>query len=125
MHARLVGGILEQQSRTEGGALERVAIIARLKPGNAARAAELISAGPPFDPEESGFVRHGVYLSATEIVFTFEAHEVEWLVGALLDEPFHRLLDEAIDQWRPLVDGPPRIAREAFSWQRRAAEHVN
>jgi hypothetical protein len=58
-------------------------------------------------------------------VFTFEAHEVEWLVGALLDEPFHRLFDEAIDQWRPLVDGPPRIAREAFSWQRRAAERVN
>jgi hypothetical protein len=104
--------------------LERIAIIARLTPGTESRAAELISAGPPFDPEGSGFERHSVYLSATEVVFVFEAHEVEWLVDALADEPFHWALDEAIDKWRPLIDGPPRIAREVFSWERHRAEQV-
>jgi hypothetical protein len=104
--------------------LERVAIIARLKPGAEMRAAELVSAGPPYDLGGSGFERHSVYLSATEVMFVFEAHEVEWLVDALVDEPFHWMLDEALDKWRPLVDGPPRIAREVFSWERHGAEHV-
>jgi hypothetical protein len=104
--------------------LERIAIIARLKPGAEPQAAELISAGPPFDPQESGFERHAIYLSATEVMFVFEAHEVEWLVDALVGEPYNWMLDEAIDKWRPLVDGPPRIAREVFSWERQPAEQV-
>jgi hypothetical protein len=104
--------------------MERVAIIARLKPGAEPRAAELISAGPPFDPEGSGFDRHSVYLSASEVMFVFEAHEVEWLVDALIDEPFHWMLDKAIDEWRPLVDGPPRISRNLFSWERSPVERV-
>ena len=101
--------------------MERVGIIARLKPGAEQRAAELISTGPPFDPKESGFERHYVYLSASEIAFVFEADEVEWLIDALLDDPFHWMLDEAIENWRPLVDGPPRIAREVFHWERSPA----
>jgi hypothetical protein len=104
--------------------MERVAIIARLKAGAEPRAAELISAGPPFDPEGSGFERHSVYLSASEVAFVFEAHEVEWLVDALIDEPFHWMLDKAIDEWRPLVAGPPRIARNVFSWQRSSVERA-
>ena len=104
--------------------MERVAIIVRLKPGAETRAAELISAGPPFDPEASGFERHTVFLSATEVMFVFEAHQVEWLVDALVDEPFHWMLAEAMEAWRPLVDGPPRIAREVFSWARHSAEQA-
>jgi hypothetical protein len=104
--------------------LERVAIIVRLKPDAETRAAELISTGPPFDPDASGFERHTVFLSATEVMFVFEAHEVEWLVDALVDEPFQWMLAEAIDAWRPLVDGPPRIAREVFAWARHSAEQA-
>ena len=104
--------------------MERVAIVARLRPGAQPRAAELISAGPPFDPGGSGFERHCVYLSATEVVFVFEAHEVEWLVDALVDEPFTWMLDEAMDKWEPLVDGPPRIARDVFSWEKHGDDHV-
>ncbi len=109
---------------TEEDALGRIAIIARLIPGAEPRAAELISAGPPFDPHERGFERHSVYLSATEVMFVFEGHEVEWLVDALVDEPFHWMLDEALDKWRPIVEGPPRIAREVFSWERPPAQQV-
>ena len=57
-------------------------------------------------------------------MFVFEGHEVEWLVDALVDEPFHWMLDEALDKWRPIVEGPPRIAREVFSWERPPAQQV-
>jgi hypothetical protein len=98
--------------------VERLALIARLKPGSVPRAKELIAKGPPFDPRESGFVRHSIYLSATEVIFVFEAHEVEWLVNSLVYEPFHWMLQEALGEWRPLVEGQPRMAREEFFWER-------
>ncbi len=98
--------------------MERLALVARLKPGTQVRAEELLAKGPPFDLQESGFVRHSVFLSATEVVFVFEAHEVEWLVGALVDDPFQWMVVDTIDAWRPLIDGQPRIAREQFSWER-------
>jgi hypothetical protein len=98
--------------------LERLALIARLKPGTEVRAEELIATGPPFDPQESGFARHSVYLSAGEVVFVFEAQEVEWLVEALMENPFQWMVEEAFDAWRPLVEGQPHIARENFFWER-------
>ena len=98
--------------------MERLAIVARLKPGTKVRAAELITAGPPFDPQAEGFERQSVYLSATEVIFVFEGREVELLVDALIQNPFKWMVSEAFEHWRPLVDGRPRIARECFFWQR-------
>ena len=97
--------------------MERVAIIARLKEGSEQRAAELVGAGPPFDLADTGIVRHSVYVSAHEVVFVFEGHEVEWIVDQLIDEPFHYALHRALEQWREIVDGQPRVARERFGWQ--------
>jgi hypothetical protein len=98
--------------------MERLALIARLKPGTEVQAEELIAQGPPFDPKEVGFERHGVYLSATEVVFVFEAHEVERLVDALIADPFQWMVTEAFSKWNALADGQPRIAREKFFWER-------
>jgi hypothetical protein len=98
--------------------MEHLALIARLKPGTERQAEELIAKGPPFDPKEVGFERHSVYLSATEVVFVFEAHEVEWLVDALVAEPFQWMVTEAFSKWNTLVEGHPRIAREKFFWER-------
>ena len=98
--------------------MERLALTARLKEGAQPRAVELIAKGPPFDLEARGFVRHSVLLSATHVIFVFEAPEVEWLVSALVDDPFQFMVADALDEWRPLVEGPPRIAREQFFWQR-------
>ena len=67
--------------------MDRLAIVARLKEGRYAEAERLLRAGPPFDPEELGFHRHGVFLTATEIVFLFEAPEVEWIVNDVIDDP--------------------------------------
>ena len=97
--------------------MERVAIVARLKEGGEQRAQELVGAGPPFDLEGTGIARHNIYVSAGEAVFVFEGHQVEWIVDQLIDEPFHYDLQRALGQWREIVDGQPRIAREQFGWE--------
>jgi len=104
--------------------MERVAIIAYLKEGSEQRAAELVRAGPPFDLADTGIVRHSVYVSAYEVVFVFEGHEVEWIVDQLIDEPFHYELHRALEQWREIVEGRPRVARERFGWQLDAGESI-
>jgi hypothetical protein len=104
--------------------MERVAIIARLKEGCEQRAAELVGAGPPFDLTETGIVRHSIYISASEAVFVFEGHEIEWIVDELIDEPLHYELQRALEQWREIVDGQPRVARERFGWELRDAEAI-
>jgi hypothetical protein len=102
-------------------AMERVAIVARLKEGSGPRAAELIAAGPPFDLAETGIAHHSVYLSAGEVVFVFEGHEVEWMVDDLINDPFQPKVQSAFDAWRSILDGSPRIAREEFGWEAQAA----
>jgi hypothetical protein len=101
--------------------MERVAIVARLKEGSEQRAAELVEAGPPFDLSKSGIGRHSIYISASEVVFVFEGHEVESIIDQLIDEPFHYELQRAPDQSREIVDEQLRVARERFGWQLDAA----
>src|SRR5215218_5306698 len=103
--------------------MEPVAIIGRLKEGSEQRAAELVGAGPPFDLTDTGIVRHSIYISASEAVFVFEGPEVAWIVDELIDEPFHEL-QRALEQWREIVDGQPRVARERFGWQLDEAEAI-
>lgn len=99
--------------------VERLALIARLKPGTMVQAEDIIAEGPPFDPKDSGFVRHSVFLSSSEVVFVFEAHQVEWIVDDLLKGQFlHPILSDALDAWRPLIAGEPRVAYEKFFWER-------
>lgn len=98
--------------------MRRLAVVVRLKPDSEARAAELLEAGPPFDPEAVGLERHAVYLSHSELVFVFEGPEVEWIVDGIVDSPGRSAV---FDAWRPLLDGPPRIAREAHYWERGAS----
>jgi hypothetical protein len=105
--------------------MERVAIVARLKHGGEQRARELVGAGPPVDLTHTGIVRHSIYISSSEAVFVFEGHQVEWVVDQLIDEPFHYELQRVLDQWREIVDGQPRIAREQFGWQLDDAERLD
>jgi hypothetical protein len=97
--------------------VDRVALIARLKPGCEEQAAELVAGGPPFDPAARGLSGHVVYLSAGEVVFVFEGEEVEWIVEEMVQEPGGGSVAAALDAWRDLVDGPPRIARAAYEWE--------
>lgn len=97
--------------------MEQLAIVVRLKPGLEEEARNLIQQGPPFEIGESGLERHTIYLSAGEVVFVFEGREVEWIIDAMVQDPFRPMLSDAFENWRPLVDAEPRIARPTFSWQ--------
>ena len=96
----------------------QIAIVARLKDGVEAQAAELIRQGPPLDLASAGFERHHVFLSATEVVFVFEGHEVEWTLDKLVGDPFQWMLNEALSTWKDLLEAPPRIARPLYVWER-------
>jgi hypothetical protein len=96
--------------------MSQLAIIATLRPGAEERARLLLDQGPPFDPVERGFARHTVFLSANEIVFVFEAPEVTWRLDDLVDRQFDVVMQDAFEAWRPVIDGPPRIARVAYDW---------
>lgn len=95
--------------------MSRFAVVARLKPDMERRARELVEAGPPFDLASLGIERHQVYLSYGEAVFLFEGSGIEWAIDDEVDRPFRSAVFEA---WKPLLDGPPRLAREVFAWER-------
>jgi hypothetical protein len=98
--------------------MDRLMILARLNPARRADAERLLRQGPPFDPAELGFQRHSVYLTPSEVVFLFEAPEVEWIVESIVDDP---VLSSALAPWGALTDGPPRIAHEHYFWAREPA----
>jgi hypothetical protein len=100
--------------------VEQLAIVARLKDGTEPRAQELIANGAPFDPAGEGLARHTVYISAGEVVFVFEGHEVEWIVDGVITDPYRWTVSKAFDAWRPIIEGEPRIARVAYRWDRDA-----
>ncbi len=95
--------------------MQRVAVVAKLKPNSTDRARELIEEGPPFDPEALDLDRHVVYLSDEHVVFVFEGARV----GALA-----RMVAEAgnaaaaLAEWERILDGIPKVTREAYGWER-------
>jgi hypothetical protein len=94
---------------------DRVVVIARLKEGSRDQAAELISAGPPFDPDALGFERHSVYLSSTEVVFLFEGSAAARRLADVIDD---MVTSASFSAWAPLLEGTPRLAHEFYFWQR-------
>jgi len=95
--------------------MHRLVITARLRQGAHDEAEAVLRHGPPFDPDALGLHRHSAYLTAGEIVFVFEAPEVEWIVNDLVDDP---VLSGAFGSWRKLIDGSPRLAHERYHWAR-------
>ena len=98
--------------------MQRVAVIARLKPNAAERAKALVEKGPPFDPETLGFERHAVYVSDDHVVFVFEGARINALVRTVAMAGGG--VRDAFASWEPLLEGMPRLAHEAFFWERAA-----
>jgi hypothetical protein len=96
--------------------VERIGIVATLKPDMEGRVRKLLEGGPPFDPAAAGVTRHVVYLSAADVVFVFEGREVERRLHELVTGPSQSELTSALDEWRDIVDGPARIARATYAW---------
>lgn len=97
--------------------IRKIAIIARLNEGAELQAAELLAQGPPYDPAGRGLVAHTVYLSAGEVVFAFEGPDVDVVLDEMIDNLFEPVIGAALEKWRPLIEGRPRIARAHFDWQ--------
>jgi len=92
--------------------MQRVAVVATLRPGTSEQAEKLVELGPPFDPLEQGFERHMVFLAADAAVFVFEGGDARSLLAAFTGPG----AQSALGAWESLVDGTPKIAREAYSW---------
>jgi hypothetical protein len=95
--------------------MNRLMIVARLRDDAHDEAETLLREGPPFDPEPLGLERHAAYLTAGEVVFVFEAPEVEWVVNELVDDPAIAVF---FSPWEKLIEGTPRLAHERFYWSR-------
>jgi hypothetical protein len=97
--------------------MNRLAVIAKLRRDVEAQAEELIDQGPPFDPSNLGFERHSVYLTGDHALFVFEGGGLDKLMRSVLKDPS---TVGAFRKWENLIEGMPRVAREAYHWEREA-----
>jgi hypothetical protein len=104
----------ERVSLRSGDVPERLAVVARLRPGSAERARQILAEGAPYELGEAGFRRHSVFVAEETVVFVFEAPGIEGLVRELVDDP---TTSTTFSVWGPLLEGTPVLAREEFYWE--------
>jgi hypothetical protein len=94
--------------------VERLVVTLKLRKGTQERAAELIAAGPPFDPADLGLARHTVYLGNDLVIFAFEGDDVEERVRMVINDPVR---SASFAAWMPLLAGRPALAHEVYYWE--------
>ena len=99
---------------TDADVSERVAVVAKLRPGSRERAAQIVAGGAPYELSGTGFRRHSVFLAEDAAVFVFEGGDVEGLVSDLVNDPTRSAM---FSVWAPLLQATPQLAREAFYWE--------
>jgi len=104
----------ERVSPRTGDVTERLAVVARLRPGSGERARRILAGGAPYGLDESGFGRHSVFLAEEVVIFVFEGPGIEGLVRDLVDDPTS---SSTFSVWGPLLEGTPVLAREEFYWE--------
>jgi len=97
--------------------MDRVVLVAHLKPGSRQRAQELLAEHSSREDLKAAFDRHAIFLSETEAVFFFEGQDAEGSVRAIFNDP----TASEIGHWIPLFDGPLHWAPEAYFRERAAA----
>ena len=98
--------------------MDRLVLVARLKPNSAERARELIAEYSVNEGLSRAFDRQGIFLSETEVVFFLEGPEAKATVKEILNDPSAT----EIGHWIPLFDGPLHGAREEYFGERPTAE---
>ena len=93
---------------------DRLAVVAKLRPGSRESAIEILAKGAPYELGEAGFRRHSVFVAEEEVVFLFEGSGIEELVRDLVNDPTR---SAAFSVWGPLLEGTPALAREEFYWE--------
>jgi hypothetical protein len=111
---RLLGGKPRTAGIENRNGNERVAVVARLRPGSRERAAEILAKGAPYGLALAGFQRHSVFLAEESVVFVFEGVGIEGLVRDVVNDPAR---SAAFSIWAPLLEGTPVLAREEFYWE--------
>ena len=95
--------------------MTQLVVVVPLKVGAADRARGLLTGGSPLALEETDFRGHAVHVTDREVIFVFDSSGA----SATLTLPAE---DAALWQvavaWREVMDGKPRVARLAFSWER-------
>jgi hypothetical protein len=94
--------------------MERLVLVARLKPGSRERARELVAEYSLNEDLRGAFERQGIFLSETEVVFFLEGPDANETVRGILNDP----RSTEIGHWLPLFDGPLHGAREEYFWER-------
>jgi hypothetical protein len=112
--AGVIAEIAERLAELQLGA-RRIAVVIPLREGAIDAARELLAAGPPFSPEALGLDAHHVFLTGDEAVFLFDSSRGAAALEPLFADP---ALWQRAAEWGDLLGGPPRIAEDAFSWER-------
>jgi hypothetical protein len=92
--------------------MERVVLVAELRPETLDRALELVDEQAGQAPVTD---RQGVFLSDSVVVFFFEGPDAEEAVREILNDPVR---STAVSPWLPLFSGPLHHAREAEFFER-------
>ena len=100
------------------GAMDRVVMVAHLRPDARERARELLAQERASPAVEGAFDRIGIFLSESEIVFFFEGRDADESIRAIFNDPVR---SSEIGHWLPLFDGPLHRAPEAYFWERKGA----
>src|SRR5439155_22540484 len=66
--------------------MDRVVLVARLKPNSRERVQELVAEYPSPEGLTAAFDRHAIFLSETEVVFFFEGPDADRSVRAILND---------------------------------------
>jgi hypothetical protein len=111
----VVAEIAERLAALQFEAPRRIAIVLPLREGSLDAVRELLAEGPPFDPDALELDRHLVFLTAAEAVFVFESRLGADALEPLLQDP---ALWQSVAAWHDHIAGAPRIAEDAFSWER-------
>ncbi len=94
--------------------MERLVLVATLKPGAQERAAELVGVARPMELLP-GSAAGAIFVSPTEVVFLLEGDDPERHAREFLDDPVR---STALAPWLPLFAGPLHRTREAYAWER-------
>jgi hypothetical protein len=95
--------------------VERVVIIARLKPEGRDRARELIAEYEEGHHLPTEFDRQAIFLAEGEVIFFLEGSDAEEKLRRIVNDPVR---STELGRWLPLFDGPLHAAPEAYYWER-------
>ena len=95
--------------------MQRLVLIARLKPDGRDRALELIAQHQAGQYVSTEFERQAIFLAEGEVVFFFEGMDADKVVLGILNDPVRSTV---LGHWLPLFDGPLHAASEGYYWER-------